>query len=126
MDLIRPTNVHLLPIYSPAARAGNTIYVSGQVAWDDNGKVVGEGDFEAQAKQVFQNIQKVLHAAGVSPQHVVKINCYLTNAADYPVYSEIRAKYFAGHASASTVVIVEALIQPELLLEVELIAVAGS
>ena len=126
MELIRPTGVHHLSVYSPAARVGNTIYVAGHTAWDENGNVVGVGDFRAQAERVYQNIQKVLETAGVSFQHVVKINTYMTNVDDFPAYREVMEKYFAGHAPASAAVVVKALAMPEFLIEVEVIAVAES
>lgn len=127
-QVIGPGDVHP-PIgggYSHATRAGNTIYLAGQVALDRQGNLVGKGDIGAQAEQVYQNVVAVLKAAGVSFQDVVKVTTYLTRREDIPKVREVRARYFpASEPPASTLVVVSGLASPDFLIEVEAIAVAA-
>ena len=110
-----PTNS---PI-SPGIQVGDTLYVSGQVAVDDAGNVVGEHDCEVQSRQVMANIRKVVKAVGGSMDNVIKITCFLTDADNYPAYSKVRAETFPSNPPASSTVIVAGLVRPELLVEVE-------
>ncbi|HEY5896768.1 MAG TPA: RidA family protein [Burkholderiales bacterium] len=101
------------------------VYVSGQVSWDAAGAVVGKGDMRAQCEQVFNNVGTVLRAAGASWSDVIKMNGYMVgmNAANVAAFREIRARYLTpDQLPASTLVGVTSLVQPELLLEVEVIA----
>lgn len=122
-EVIRPANVHPATGYSHAWRVDKTIYVSGQVALDREGKLVGPGDFEAQAVQAFENLKAVLEAAGAGLEHVVKTTVYLTHFAHRDTFREVRARYFKDPFPASTLVFVESLAQPDWLIEVEAVAV---
>jgi len=122
-EVIRPPNVHPATGYSHAWKVGNTIYVAGQVAVDREGRLVGPGDFEAQAVQVFENLKAVLEAAGAGLEHVVKTTVFLTHFAHRDKFREVRARYFKEPFPASTLVFVESLAQPDWLIEVEAIAV---
>jgi enamine deaminase RidA (YjgF/YER057c/UK114 family) len=105
---------------------GRTVYVAGQIAMDKGGNVVGKGDFRAQATQVFENLKAALAAAGATFTDVVKMNTYIVNlSADVlPAVREVRAQYFASeNLPASTLVGVTALAFPDLLIEVEVVAV---
>lgn len=102
---------------------GKLLFISGQVSIDPEGNIVGRGDFAAQCKQVFENIKLVLDKTGASFSHVVKINAYMTDLRNYPVYAQIRGEYFAGDYPASTVVGITGLVYEGLMLEVEAIAV---
>ena len=104
---------------------GKRIFVSGQVAWGPDGKVVGAGDMRAQAEQVFRNLTAILRASGAAWDDVVKMNGYMVGVtpANVAAYREVRQKYLKpGSLPASTLVGVTALVQPELLLEVEVVA----
>lgn len=103
--------------------ATTIVYVSGQVALDADGNLVGAGDFEAQARQTFDNIGQVLAKAGASFDDIVKLNVYLTDTANLPALGRIKAGYIKGQQPASTAVGVTALAMPGLLLEVEATAV---
>ncbi|MGH8888637.1 MAG: RidA family protein [Acidothermaceae bacterium] len=103
--------------------ASTIVYVSGQVAVDADGNLVGAGDFELQARQTFENIATVLTQAGATFADVVKLNVYLTDTANLPAYGRIKADYIQGQQPASTAVGVTALAIPGLLLEVEATAV---
>jgi len=107
------------------ATGGRTIYVSGQVALDVGGKLVGQGDFPAQAKQVFDNLASALAAANATFADVVKTNIYLTDAARLDEFRQVRSQYFVGDPPASTLVVVAGLYRPDLMVEVDAIAVTS-
>ena len=126
-QVIKPSNVHvpLANSYNHAIKAGPTVYTAGQVAIDAAGNIVGTGDFEAQAQQVFKNLQAVLAASGASFQDVVKLNTFLTRQEDLLKLREVRQKYVTAEPPASTLVFISALANPDLLIEVEAIAVVS-
>ncbi|HYF60187.1 MAG TPA: RidA family protein [Burkholderiaceae bacterium] len=103
---------------------GRTIHVSGQVAVDEQGRVVGT-TFEAQAERVFDNLERALAAAGATLAHVAKMNVYVVglDAARVKAFREIRGRRFGEHRPASTLVGTTALVVPEFMLEVEVVAV---
>lgn len=80
--------------YSQAVKVDNTVYLSGQIPLDVNTGNLVEGDFAAQAEQVFKNLAAVCDAAGGSLDHMVKVNLYLTDLANFPIVNEVMAKYF--------------------------------
>ena len=110
-------------IMSQANQIGNAVYVSGQVALDPEGKVVGKGDMKAQTRQALENIQAILQAAGASLQDVVKITVFLTDISRLMETHEVRAEYFPDPPPASTAVEVKALAFPDLLIEIEAVAI---
>ncbi|MFE1953967.1 MULTISPECIES: RidA family protein [Streptomyces] len=99
---------------------GKLIAVSGQIAVDEKGELVGEGDAGAQARQVFENLNRCLAAAGATFDDVVKLTFYVTDVAHLPAVRVARDAYVdVERPPASTAVQVAALFRPELLLEVE-------
>jgi enamine deaminase RidA (YjgF/YER057c/UK114 family) len=105
-------------------RGGRTLYISGQVALDSSGTLVGPGDFTAQLKQVFANLKARLDEAGASFNDVVKLNFYLVDASNVQIVRDVRDTYVnRERPPASTAVVVKQLIRPELLVEVDAIAV---
>jgi reactive intermediate/imine deaminase len=102
--------------------ARSTVYVSGQVAVDADGNPVGRDDFEAQVRQVFENIGAVLQEAGASLQDIVKLTVFLTDLSKVADDGRIKAGYIKGAQPASTAVGVTALARPELMIEVEAVA----
>ena len=106
-------------------RVGDVVIVSGQAALDDYGRVVGEGDFDVQAEQAFENLRRVLEAAGSSLDKVIKVTIYLTDMSKFPKIVDLRARYFTQPWPADTIVGVTALGMPELQIEIEAIALAG-
>jgi len=107
---------------------GKLVYVSGQVSWGPDGKVVGAGDMRAQCRQVFDNVTAVLKSAGATWDDIIKINGYMVGVTpdNVAAYREVRQNYLKpGRLPASTLVGVTALVQPELLLEVEVVAALG-
>jgi reactive intermediate/imine deaminase len=80
--------------YSQAVRAGDTVYLSGQVPLDPATTQLVSGDFEAQVRRVFENLKAVAQAAGGSLANAVKVNIYLTDLANFPKVNEVMAQYF--------------------------------
>ena len=107
------------------ATGGKTIYISGQIALDKDGKVVGEGDMKAQAEQVFKNLQTALASAGATFKDVLKMNTYMTDLSQVQAVRDVRARYFGDVTPASTLVQVVHLARPEFMLEIEVIAVVA-
>ena len=110
------------PAWSQATVAGNLVLVSGQVAWDADGNVVGRGSVEEQAEFVFDNLATVLQAAGSGLDRLARICVYLVDSEDIAGFRRVRDRRLAGIRPASTLVIVSALVDPALLVEVDAIA----
>jgi 2-iminobutanoate/2-iminopropanoate deaminase len=111
-------------LLSQAIRVGDLILVSGQVGIDGNGELVSVDDFEAQADQAFRNLGRVLEAAGTGLDRVAKVTIFLTDmAANFPKVVELRRKWFTPPYPADTIVQVQSLYRPEVMLEIEAIAV---
>ena len=105
-------------------RVGDLIFVSGQVALDPEGEIVGRDDFDAQAEQTFANLAGVLEAGGSGLQNVVKVTIFLTDMSNFEKIVELRGRYFTPPYPADTIVEVSSLALPELMIEIEAIAVA--
>lgn len=99
------------------------IHVSGQIAIDLEGNLVGPGDVRAQTRQVFENLKAILAANGATFADVVKIGTYLTTLDDLAGMREVRSEYLTAEPPASTAVQVVALVVPEALIEIDLVAV---
>ncbi|MGH2603430.1 MAG: RidA family protein [Dehalococcoidia bacterium] len=122
--IVAPPFIHKTTGYSHAVRAGNTLYIAGQVALDADGNLVGEGDIEAQVAQVWQNLKAVLGHAGGTVEDIVKITVFVTDIASRPAIAAARDAVFPnGRYPASTFLVVQSLARPELLVEIEAIAV---
>ncbi len=117
--VITPPGIAPNPALSPGVRVGELLFISGNVANDANGNLVGPGDCEAQSRQVMSNIRTIAEAAGASMSDVVKITCFLTDVNDYAAYGRVRSETFSNSPPASSTVIVAALVRPEFLVEVE-------
>ena len=121
--LSTPTGyTHIVEVTAP----NRTIYISGQIAFDKDGKVVGAGDMKAQAERVFKNLELALTAAGATFSDVVKMNSYITDMSKIQAVRDVRARYFKDATPASTFVQVAGLVRPELLLEIEVVAVVAA
>ena len=109
------------PYYSNAVRvrAGDLLFISGQVAWDADGQVVGKGDLVRQAEQVFNNLAVILEAHGATFEDIVKVTVYVTDLSCFDQLSDLRIRLFSASPPASTIVQVAALVDKDLLLEVE-------
>jgi reactive intermediate/imine deaminase len=121
--LSKPTGyTHIVEV----SGAAKMVYISGQIAFDTNGNVVGAGDMKAQAEQVFKNLNAALTAAGAKFSDIVKMNTYITDMDKAPAVREVRARYFGDTTPASTFVKVAGLVRPELMLEIEVIAAVAN
>ena len=109
--------------FSTATRVGNLVFVSGQVAADENGDLVGKGDARAQADQCFRNVRDALEAAGATLDDVTKITCFLVKSEDYAAYAAARLAVFPENGPASSTVMNTVLVSPDYLVEIEAIAV---
>ena len=109
--------------YSDAVLAGQTLYISGAVATDRDGHVIGKGDVAEQARQIFRNIALALKAAGGSPSDVARITIFMRDVDDRPKINPVRKEFFGDHRPASTLVEVSRLVNPDLLLEIDAVAV---
>jgi 2-iminobutanoate/2-iminopropanoate deaminase len=102
---------------------GKLVFCAGQVALDANGSVVGEGDIVAQTRQVMENIRLGLEAAGAGFADVVRIVNYITDVGLFSDMAAVRREYLREPYPVSTLVEVKGLMFPELLIEIEAIAV---
>ena len=102
---------------------GRTVYVAGQVALDQAGNLVGQGDLKAQARQVFENLKTALASSEATFDDVVKITVFMTDVSDLQAFRETRNSYFTKEPPASTLVQVVRLARPEFLIEIEAVAV---
>ena len=106
---------------------GRPVYISGQVALDSTGSLVGPGDIRAQARQVFDNLRAALQAVEATFDQVVKLNYYVVDATQMPDIREVRDDYLSPQRlPASTAVEVRRLVRDDLLIEVEAVAVIAS
>jgi enamine deaminase RidA (YjgF/YER057c/UK114 family) len=123
-ETINPTDIHKTSGYSHAVRMGELVFISGQVALDEHGAIVGAGDVRAQAEQVFHNIKVVVEAAGSSMERIGKLNVLAVSDESLPVIREIRNRIWEplGYVPASTFAIVADLASAEYLIEIEAVA----
>ncbi len=110
--------------YNHLVKAGNLMFIAGQVAVDGEGNVVGEGDMVAQVRQVLENMKTVLASEGADFSNVVKINIFTTDIDRFRAASDVRREYFRENPPASTLVQIERLARPGFLVEIEAIAIA--
>jgi len=109
--------------FSRAVRVGDTVYVSGTVAWGEDGSFVGEGDVYAQAKQALLNIETALKQAGALLRDVVRTRIYLTDIDRWEEVARAHAEAFAEVKPAATMVEVSRLADAKMLVEIEAVAV---
>ena len=112
--------------FAQGIQVGNTIYVSGQVAQDGNGALVGEGAMELQARQVFANIEAVLAVAGARLDDIVRITTYITDMSQYGQYTKVRKELFPRADIASATVSNPMLVNAKCLIEIEATAIFGA
>jgi enamine deaminase RidA (YjgF/YER057c/UK114 family) len=125
-QLLNPVGMPKPVGYSHVARVagGAIVFIAGQVALDTVGNLVGKDDFRAQTQQVFENLKAAVEAAGGTFHDVIKLNTYVLDFANLPVFREVRDRYInLPSPPASTAVQVPRLFRPEFLVEVEAVAV---
>jgi len=104
---------------------GRLVFVAGQIALDVNGEIVGAGDITAQTRQVMENLRLALEAAGATFADVVRVVNYITDVELFGQMAAVRKEYLVEPYPASTLVEVSALMYPEILIEIEAIAVVS-
>jgi 2-iminobutanoate/2-iminopropanoate deaminase len=109
--------------YTDAVRVGDLVFVSGCVPVDSNGRLVGEDDVVAQARQTLENVGAVLAAGGCSFADVAKVTIFLTDVDDRPLINPVRQEFFGDARPASTLVEVSRLAVPGAKIEIEAVAV---
>ena len=125
-QLLMPDNMPKSVGYSQVAKVtgGTLVFVSGQVALDKSGNVVGNDDFRAQVQQVFENLKAALEATGGSFDDVIKLNSYVLDLSHLREFREVRDKFVnVKNPPASTAIQVSGLFRKEFLVEIEAIAV---
>lgn len=127
-DRVNPKGLasHRAAIYAQAivvSDAKRTVYLSGQVARDENGATVGRGDVRAQCEQVIRNLARALEAVGGNLSDIVKVTVYTTDLRYVPILDEVRILHFRESVPTSTLVEVRKLAHPDYLVEIDGIAV---
>jgi enamine deaminase RidA (YjgF/YER057c/UK114 family) len=127
---VNPPELAAPPGYSHVAeiRGGRIIYIAGQAATDRHGNLVGKGDFEAQADQVFRNLAAALRSVGCTPRQLVKLTVFVRDMTRLASYRSARDRFFASTtppvAPAITLVEVSRLFGDDFLIEIEAVAAA--
>jgi len=127
-EVSNPPTIHKPNGYSHVVKftSGKMVYISGQVALDVSGNIIGQGDYRAQIQQVFRNLKAALESAGASFHNVVKLNYYIVDtveASEFFAYREVRDQYVdTATPPAATVIVIRRLFRPEFLIEIEAVA----
>ena len=124
--ILKPSSLAPAPGYSQGitVTGGHTTWTAGQVAFDSDGNVVGEGDIVAQTRQTFENLGAVLREAGATFADVVKLNYFVTDVSRVAEIRAVRDEFVdTERPPASTLVQVAGLVRPELLIEIEAVVV---
>ena len=109
---------------SPGFKAHGMLYLSGHAAISESGELVGIGDFNAQAEATFESLGRTLRAGGSDLSQVIKVTIYLTDMSHFDKIVALREKWFTEPYPADTIVEVNSLALPELMIEIEAIAAA--
>ena len=112
--------------YSRVVRVGNAVHVAGTTATDSEGNIVGVGDAKAQSHQAFKNIKWALESVGASLNDVVRTRIFVTDISKWEEIGSVHGEYFKDIRPVTTMVEVNHLINPEMILEIEVEAILSS
>jgi enamine deaminase RidA (YjgF/YER057c/UK114 family) len=107
-------------------RVGDTLYLSGMLAFDPDGNVVAPGDMYGQTMKIFRNIREAIESEGGTLKDVVKITSYITDLSQYPDFKQARTETFPDGVPASTAIGCASLLGQDTVIEIEAVAVLGS
>jgi len=110
--------------YSACTKSGNLVFVSGMVSLNAKGEIVGRGDIRAQTKQVLDNVQAVIEAAGAKMSDIAKTTVFITDLANLVAYNEVYKTYFPNDPPARATVKAD-LVNKDFLIEIDAFAVIG-
>jgi 2-iminobutanoate/2-iminopropanoate deaminase len=106
-----------------AQASGRMVFISGMTARDVDGRVIGSGDIEAQTRQVCENLKRAVGAAGGTLNDIVRVDVFVRNIEHFDAIHQVRREYFDTPAPASTLLEVAKMVSPEMLIEINAIAV---
>ena len=106
-----------------APASGRMVFISGMTARDVDGRVIGSGDIEAQTRQVCENLKRAVGAAGGTLNDIVRVDVFVRNIEHFDAIHQVRREYFDTPAPASTLLEVAKMVSPEMLIEINAIAV---
>jgi enamine deaminase RidA (YjgF/YER057c/UK114 family) len=125
-EYLRPETMPPSTGYTQVVKVGNTAYIAGQVAMAPDGSAVGKGDPEAQARQIWRNLDAAARSVGGTLQNIVKTTTYVTNIEYGAAVRKVREEtYASSNPPTSTLLVVSALAHPDWMIEVEAIVVVG-
>ena len=125
-EIINPKNVHWPIGYSHICKVGETVHVSGQLALDQDGNIVGEGDMALQTEKTYENLKKCLESVGATINDIVMLRVFVTDLEEFQKTGDIRKKYFGKYRPATTGLEISKLYFDDAMIEVEATAVIGS
>ncbi len=120
---IQPDGLTKPAAYTQVVRTGDVVHIAGQTAITQDGQIVGTGDIDAQAEQVFRNLEIALASVGATFAHVVKITTFLTRREDLDGYRRVRERFIPSDPPASTLLFISGLAHTDYLIEIEATAV---
>ena len=123
LEFLSPDGLASSSHNSNGIRAGNLLFVGGQVPIDVHGVLVGKGDIRAQTQQVYENVARVLDAAGARFDQIVRLDTYYRDVGHRGTILDVRKEFLAGHRPCTVAVVVQSLADPDWLIEVQAIAV---
>ena len=125
-EIINPKNVHWPFGFSHIAKMGDTLHISGQLALDQDGNIVGKGDMIAQTEKAYENLKKCMESVGATMNDIVMLRIFVTDLEAFKKTGDVRKKYFGKYRPATTGLEISRLYFDDALIEVEAMAVIGS
>ena len=125
-EIINPKNVHWPFGFSHLTKMGDTLHISGQLALDQEGNIVGKGDMVVQTEKAYENLKKCLESVGATMRDIVMLRIFVTDLEQFKKTGDVRKKFFGKYRPATTGLEIRRLYFDDALIEVEAMAVIGS